>query len=153
MRMPAKSPVAFGLLKIFAKAGTCDTKSGLSKNVPKWGSSTWAWLSAQSNILNSHVDNTGWQVAKLDQNRFRNHGYCAGGYSYVLYPWPPFLGDTVGYFSQSFFLGLIAGTKAGDMAGGFHPTRAGHLITASAVEPKLCTLLFENSTCKGPPKN
>lgn len=133
----------------------CNTASQLgSNNLPKWDTLTWAWLSNQAGVLNSRVAqsaaNRGWQVAILDQSLFNTHGYCAGDYTLVPYPWYPFF-DTAPLFSQSFFLGVFSGMNNSDPAGGFHPLKAGHGITANAVKPLLCSALFGNTTCEGPP--
>ena len=132
----------------------CDTTTGTFSNVPKWGTSTWAWLGTQANILNSTVaqaaTNHGWQVATLDQTLFSTHGYCAGDFKLNIYPWYPFFG-TVPIGGNSYFLGAFWGYNNNNLEGGFHPLRAGHGITANAVEPLLCNSLFGNTTCEGPP--
>jgi hypothetical protein len=133
----------------------CDTTIGAKyKNVPKWGTSTWTWLSAQAYLLNAHVaqaaSDHGWQVAVLDQSLFSTHGYCAGEFELNVYGFYPFF-DTVPIFGQSYFLGAIYGAMHNNEGGGFHPLKVGHGITANAVEPLICTALFGNTTCEGPP--
>ena len=137
-----------------ATGARCDTTSNTFTDVPKWGTSTWAWLGAEANILNSTVTKAatdhGWQVATLDQGLFGTHGYCAGGFVLAPYPWYPFL-DTAPLFGKSYFLGIFGGVANNNLDGGFHPLRSGHGITANAVQPLICNSLFGNSTCEGPP--
>jgi hypothetical protein len=134
---------------------TCDTTSGFFGSVPHWDKSTFAWFATQTNALNSNVARAAssgpWKLAKLEQSRFKYNGYCAGDFGLIAYPWYPFY-DTVPHFMQSFFLGILEAKHNDNEAGGFHPNKAGHGITAGAVEPLICNALFGNATCEGPPK-
>jgi hypothetical protein len=132
---------------------TCNTAISRITDVARWGTSTWSWFNTQTNILNATVSTTakyGWQVATLDQSLFSNHGYCAGDFKLKFYAWYPFFGN-VTQFGQSYFLGIFYGLNNKNLQGAFHPLKAGHGITANAVEPLVCTALFGNATCEGPP--
>lgn len=137
-----------------AMGSTCNTETGYFSSVPQWKASTWAWLSTQAGLLNATVakeaTSNGWQVATLDQSLFNTHGYCAGGFILTPYPWYPFW-DTAPLFGNSYFLGVFRGVYNDNPAGGFHPLKAGHGITANVVEPLICNSLFGNTTCEGPP--
>ena len=131
----------------------CDTSAFTSDSLVKWNSSTWGWFNDKAVQLNNNVAQSarnGWQVAVLDQSQFKTHGYCAGTLQSALHASSPAFA-TVPYFSGSYFLGIFDGVLNHNLDGAFHPIKPGHALTANAVKPLICTTLFNNGTCQGPP--
>ena len=98
--------------------------------------STWAWLSDQSRILDEAVHKGaaahGWTVPEWDKAAFLNAGYCA-----------PINVSKI----RTFLLAL----RENDIGGPFHPTPAGYAVEEAGTITSVCKKLYAgDATCNDP---
>ena len=109
-----------------------DNKEEVCSNAvsPHFKTSTWEWLKGAASALNAEVNKTsklGWRPVVVNPYLFLGHGYCAG--------------------SKSWFV-TLGRAIWNNLAGAFHATSRGALVTAELNVAAVCPVVAKASECK-----